>query len=158
MWVCAWHRTETCSLKSSWIREFPGSPVVTTSVAVRRKEEKSEFFFSFPFTENKDKQNSEQAWTFLVFSTLTASNSACQYLSLLFGPLTLRSYTSHLFSFDRMLNTSCVWYLSLQHPSPCNYISERRLKSHQMARINHWVTDSSLWLSLKQCKRKNSSS
>ena len=121
------------------------------------KKKRVSFFFLSLYWE----QRQTEQWASLnipSFPTLTASNSACQYLSLLFGPLTLRSYTSHLFSFDRMLNTSCVWYLSLQHPSPCNYISERRLKSHQMARINHWVTDSSLRLSLKQCKRKNSSS
>ena len=36
------------------------------------------FFFFFPFPENKEgKENTEQARTFLVFFTLTASNSAC---------------------------------------------------------------------------------
>ena len=39
-------------------------------VAVKREKKKIEFFF-FPFPENKDnKENSEQAWTFLVFLTL----------------------------------------------------------------------------------------
>ena len=52
------------------------------TVAAKRKKKKKEewgFFFSFP--ENKeDKENSEQAWTLLVFwvfLTLTAPNSAC---------------------------------------------------------------------------------
>ena len=52
-----------------------------------------------------------------------------------------------------MLNTSSIWCLPLQHPSPC-YISERRRQSQGTARLNYWVTDASLWLSLKQCKRK----
>ena len=28
-----------------------------------------------------------------------------------------------------MINTSCIWCLPLQHPSPCSYKSERRLKN-----------------------------
>ena len=44
---------------------------------------------SFPENEG-DKKNSEQAWTFLVSFTLTAPNSVCLYLSLLFCPLTLQ--------------------------------------------------------------------
>ena len=49
-------------------------------VAVNRekKKKRNDFFFFFSFPENKeDKENSEQAWTFLVFFTLTAPNSAC---------------------------------------------------------------------------------
>ena len=55
-----------------------------------------------------------------------------------------------------MLNTSPIW--CLQHPSPCSYMSERRPQSHQTARCSYWVTDASLWLSLKRCKRKKSRS
>ena len=53
------------------------------------------------------------------------------------------------FSFDSMLNTFPIWYLPLQHPSPCSYTSERRPQRHGIARLNYCVTDTSLWLSLK---------
>ena len=56
-----------------------------------------------------------------------------------------------------MLNTSCIWCLPLEHPSPSSYVSERR-QSHWTARLNYWVTDASFLLSLKQSKRKKSSS
>ena len=54
--------------------------------------------------------------------------------------------TIHIFSFDSMLNTSPI---CLQHPSPCSYTSGSRPQSHWTARQNYWVTDASLWLSLK---------
>ena len=57
-----------------------------------------------------------------------------------------------------MLNTSSIWCLPLQQPSPCSYMSERRPQSRQTARCSYWVTDVSLWLSLKWCKRKRSRS
>ena len=57
-----------------------------------------------------------------------------------------------------MVNSSCIWCLPLQQPSPHRYISERKLRSHQTARLNCWVTEASLWLSLEQCKRKKWSS
>ena len=59
-----------------------------------------------------------------------------------------------------MLNTSCIWRLPLQHSSPYSYCykSERRPQHHQTARFNYWVTNASLWQSLKQCKRKYSKS
>ena len=45
-----------------------------------------------------------------------------------------------------MLNTPP---LCLQHPSPCSHTSESRPQSHWTPRHNYWVTDASLWLSLK---------
>ena len=59
--------------------------------------------------------------------------------------------TIHIFSFDSKLSTSPIWCLPLQ----C-YISERSSQSHRTAILNYWVTDTSLWLSLKQCKRNKS--
>ena len=64
--------------------------------------------------------------------------------------------TTHIFFLLTLVNTSPTWYLPLQHPSPCSYISERRPQRHLTARLNYWVTDASLWLSLKQWKRKKS--
>ena len=60
-------------------------------------------------------------------------------------------------SYQGSPNTSAIWCLSLQYPSPCSYISEWR-QSHLTARLNYWVTDASFLLSLKQSKRKKSSS
>ena len=57
-----------------------------------------------------------------------------------------------------MLNTPSPWCLPLQQPSPHSSISERRLQSHLTARLTHWVTHASSWLSLKQRKRKRSRS
>ena len=57
-----------------------------------------------------------------------------------------------------MSDTSCIWCLPLQQPSPCSYISESRPQRHPTARLDSWVTDSSLRLSLKQCKREKSRS
>ena len=65
--------------------------------------------------------------------------------------------TIHIFSFDSMLNTSPIWCLPLHHLSPCSYTSERRLQSHQTARLHCWVTAASLGLSLKQRKKKGRS-
>ena len=77
-------------------------------------------------------------------------------VSLLFCPLTLRELHLHLFSFDSVLNTRPVWCLALQHPSPWRSISERRPQNHRTARLNCWLTDASLRLSLKERKRQKS--
>ena len=43
-----------------------------------KNREKKKEFFNFPFPENKeDKENSEQACSFLAFFFLTVPNSAC---------------------------------------------------------------------------------
>ena len=44
---------------------------------------------------------------------LTTPDSECLSLSLLFCPLTLQELQLTFFSFDSMLNTSCLWCLSL---------------------------------------------
>ena len=65
-----------------------------------------------------------------------------------------------LYTYLPLTYAKCILYLvfTLQNPSPCSYISERRPQSHWTARLNYWVTETSLWLSLKQCKRKKSRS
>ena len=75
------------------------------------------------------------------------------------------NYLLHLLSFDSMLITSCIWCLPVQqsHHSPpllvfSFWIIKRRLQAHQTARLNYWVTDSSLRLCWKQCNRKNARS
>ena len=109
-------------------------------VAVKRKKE--EWVCLFLFFENKeDKENSEQAWTFLVFfffyfncsfyfnsvclniTSLFYFNSACLKLGLLFFLLTLNvcnfaflllnssGAIIDIFSFDFMLNTSCMVFI-----------------------------------------------
>ena len=66
--------------------------------------------------------------------------------------------TINIFSLDSMLNTSSVWCLCLQHPSPCTYISGRRPQRHRTARVRSWVIDFSLWLSLTKYTRKKARS
>ena len=97
------------------------------------------------FPENKeDRKNSEQAWTSLVSSTLTAPNSVCLWLSLLFCPLTLQELhfvpVILAYPYNTLLT---LWFLFKKK-------SERRPQSHWTARLNYWVTDASLWLSLNK--------
>ena len=56
-----------------------------------------------------------------------------------------------------MLSTSPIWCLPLQHSSPCSSISERRLQSHQTARLKNWLTDSvtGLLLTVYDCLWNN---
>ena len=65
----------------------------------------------------------------------------------------------HIFSY--WFYVKCIPYLVFypyNNASPCSYISESRSQGHRTARLNNWVTDSSLWVSLKRCKRKKSRS
>lgn len=62
--------------------------------------------------------------------------------------------TPHTYLPPTMLNTSRIWCLPSQHPSPCIYGSERKLQSHRTGGLNYWVTKASPWLSSKPCKRK----
>ena len=90
-------------------------------VAVKRKK-KEDWVFLLPFPENKEyKENSEQVWTFLVFFTLTAPNSECLRLSLLFCPLTLQGlYFTPIFLW------LCAKHKSpRQHPSPWSYTYQK---------------------------------
>ena len=128
-------------------------------VAVKRKKE--QWVFLFPFPEDKEyKENSEQAWTVLVFFfPLTDPNSECLWLSLHFCPLTLQEL--HFTPIFLWLCAKYIPYLVFTPTTPFPlelHVSQRRPQSHPTARLNYWVTDASLWLSLKQCKRKESRS
>ena len=63
------------------------------------------------------------------------------------------------FPFDSMLNTSCIWCLPLQHSSSysSSFLHTRKKvvepTNSQTKLLGYYI---SLWLSLKQCKRKNS--
>ena len=169
-----WSTTANAGGKSSKVRtenwpqisNMAASPVAQTvkilsamqeTVAVKRKKEG--WVFLFPFPENKeDQENSEQGLNIPSHFTLTAPNSTCLQLSLFLYPLTLQELRFTFFSFDSLLNTPPIWCLPLQHPSPCSYIWERRPQKHRTARLNYWVTDARLWLSLKPCKRRQSRS
>ena len=75
---------------------------------------------------------SEQAWTFLVFLfvcffTLTAPNSGCLWL---FAFLPPNSAGATFHSYCPLLTLTTL-------PSPCSYISERRLQRHRTARLNY---------------------
>ena len=73
-------------------------------------------------------------------------------LSLLFCPLILQElHTSHLFSFDSKLNTSWIWCLPLQHPSPCSYIRKKAAEplNRQTQPLGYWRQ------SLKLHERRN---
>ena len=64
--------------------------------------------------------------------------------------------TWETFPFDSMLNTSCIWCLPLQHSSSSSSFLHTRKKvveptNPQTKLLGYYI---SLWLSLKQCKRK----
>ena len=76
-----------------------------------------------------------------------------------FSPPNSAGAIIHIFSY--WFYVKCIPYLVFypyNNASPCSYISESRPQGHRTARLNYWVTDSSFWVSLKQCKRKKSRS
>ena len=109
-----------------------------------RKGKNRNEFFSFPFLRtkkiNRTMTGPEHSYFILCFFTLTALNSACLKLSLFFCPLTLQELHFTFFSFDSKLNTFPIWCLSLQHPSPCRYISERRKEGCRATELSDSIT------------------
>ena len=78
-----------------------------------KEKKKRGMSFSFTFPENKEyRENSEQTWTFLVFY-VNCSWLLMSVTKFAFLPPNSAGATTHIFSFDSMLNTSCLWCLSL---------------------------------------------
>ena len=85
--------------------------------------------------------------------TLTAPNSICLQLSLLFCPLTLQEFhftPIFLWLYAKYPVSGVYSYNTL--PLVVTY------QSHQTARLNYWVIGTSAWLSLGQCNRRKSRS
>ena len=57
-----------------------------------------------------------------------------------FLPPTLQELHFTFFSFDSKLNTFPIWCLSLQHPSPCSYVSERRKEGCRATKLSDSVS------------------
>ena len=96
------------------------------------------FFFSFSFLRTKKKR--EQAWTFLVLFYFNSSELWRSVTKFVFLPPTLQELHFTFFSFDSKLNTFPIWCLSLQHPSPCSYVLERRKEGCRATKLSDSVS------------------
>ena len=125
---------------------------------VAKKRKKEEGVFLFPFSKNKvGKEDSEQARTVLVSFYLNCSWFRMSVTKFAFLPPNSAAVTVYILSFASVLDTPPPWCLPL-HLSPYSHRSERMPQSHLTARLNYWITDESLWLSLRQWKWKKSRS
>ena len=119
----------------------------------RKEKEEWVFLFSFPGSE-EDKENSEQAWMVPSFFVDCSQLHVCKFT---FLPPNSAGATLRTYIPLTLLNSPLIWSSPFRRPSPCSYTSERRLQSHQTARLHCWVTAASLGLSLKQRKKKGRS-
>ena len=121
---------------------------------IHAKEKKREkwVFYSFPFFRTKEIKKTVSSLNIPSFFTLTAHNSECLWL-FAFQPPNSAGATSNIFSLDSMLNTSAIWWLPLQHPSPCTYMSETRLQSHpncQSQLLGYWLQSKTVFEKLHE--------
>ena len=108
---------------------------------MQRKKKRNEYFILSLFWEQRRSRKQWAGLNIPSFFTLTAHNSECLWL-FAFLPPNSAGAMSNIFSLDSMLNTSPIWWLPLQHPSPCTYISERRPQSHpncQSQLLGYWL-------------------
>ena len=90
------------------------------------------------------------------FLLLTAHNSEC-LTKFAFLPPNCYSYNKHFFLGLYAKYILCLVF-TLTTPFPLYLCIRKRLQRHRTARVSSWVTDLSLWLSLKKFMRKKSRS
>ena len=145
------HGPRSLAAYSPWGHKVLDMTEATENTCKGKKREKW-VFYSFPFFRTKEIKKTVSSLNIPSFFTLTAHNSECLWL-FAFQPPNSAGATSNIFSLDSMLNTSAIWWLPLQHPSPCTYISETRLQSHpncQSQLLGYWLQSKTVFEKLHE--------